>query len=238
MTPARRSRTPSRSDGCQNLDFRPKLTLKLKGGTRRGAYPALSAILAPRPGDANIASVSVAFPRSEFLANEHIRTVCTRSDFAADNCPAGSIYGTATATSPLFDYALSANVYLRTGTNLLPDVVPDFRGPDFQPIRFESTGRVDSVNQGIRNTFDFIPDAPVTRVLFRLQGGNKGLLVNSRDICRRAYRAKVRFTAHNGDSITRRAKLQPNCKKHKKRKGKRGGHRRGSKHHRAGSAAA
>ncbi len=68
---------------------------------------------------------------------------------------------------------------------------------------------MDSVNQGIRNTFDFIPDAPVTRVLFALQGGKKGLLVNSRDICRRTYRATVRFTAHNGDAITRRVKIYP-----------------------------
>ncbi len=92
--------------GCANLDFRPKLVLKLRGGTRRGAHPALRATLIPSPGDANIASVSVAFPRSEFLENAHIRTICTRADFAADNCPAGAIYGTATATSPLFDYAL------------------------------------------------------------------------------------------------------------------------------------
>ena len=215
--------------GCAELGFKPRLTLRLRGGTRRGAHPALSATLTPRPGDANIASVSVAFPKSEFLENAHIRTVCTRPDFAASACPAGAIYGQATATSPLFDFPLEANVYLRSSSNLLPDVVPDFRGPATLPIRIESAGRVDSIRGGIRNTFDFIPDAPITRVVFALQGGKKGLLVNSRDICRHAYRATVRFTAHNGDSITRRTKLQANCRKArkgKKRKGKRGGHRR------------
>jgi hypothetical protein len=212
--------------GCAGLGFAPKLTLKLRGGTKRGAHPALSAILTPRPGDANIASISVAFPKSEFLEQAHIRTVCTRADFAASTCPAGAIYGRATATTPLFDFPLAANVYLRSSDNLLPDVVPDFRGPPSLPIKIESAGRVDSIHGGIRNTFDFIPDAPITRVLFALQGGKKGLLVNSRDICKHTYRATVKYGAHNGDTYTERPKLVAGCAKKRKRKGKRRGHRR------------
>ena len=210
---------------CASLDFKPRLSLRLKGGTKRGAHPALTATLTPRAGDANIASISVAFPKSEFLKNAHIRTVCTRADFAASNCPAGAIYGRATAFTPILDYPLQANVYLRSSSNLLPDVVPDFRGPEFQPIKFESAGRVDSINGGIRNTFDFIPDAPITRVLFALQGGKKGLLVNSRDICANTYRATVRFIAHNGARHTARPKMVANCGKASKAK-KRRGHRR------------
>jgi hypothetical protein len=208
---------------CGSLNFKPKLNLRLRGGTKRGAHPQLTANLIPRPGDANIASVSVAFPRSEFLENAHIRTVCTRADFAASNCPAGAIYGRATAYTPILGYPLEANVYLRSSSNLLPDVVPDFRGPASQPIRFESAGRVDSINGGIRNTFDFIPDAPISRVLFRLQGGKKGLLVNSRDICAHTYRAKVRFTAHNGLTRTIKPKMRASCGR-KKRKARRRGH--------------
>jgi hypothetical protein len=215
--------------GCRGLGFKPRLSLRLKGGTGRGDHPALSAILTPRPGDANIASVSVAFPKSEFLENAHIRTVCTRADFAASNCPQGAIYGKARAITPLLDFPLEANIYLRSSDNLLPDVVPDFRGPPEHPIKFESAGRVDSVNGGIRNTFDFIPDVPITRVLVRLQGGKKGLLVNSRDICAHTYRATVKFTAHNGMRHTIRPKMVAlACKKAKKRKrkAKRGAHKR------------
>jgi hypothetical protein len=213
---------------CASLGFKPRLLMRLKGGTKRGAHPALTATLIPRAGDANIAALSVAFPKSEFLENAHIRTVCTRADFAASNCPAGAIYGAATAYTPILDFPLEANVILRSSSNLLPDVVPDFRGPPSLPIRVESAGRVDSINGGIRNTFDVIPDAPVTRVIFSLQGGKKGLLVNSRDICARTYRAKVVYTAHNGATYTERPKMVANCGRGRrgKNKAKRRGHRR------------
>jgi hypothetical protein len=218
--------TPFQAAECASLGFKPKILMRLRGGTKRGAHPALTATLIPREGDANIASLSVAFPRSEFLENAHIRTVCTRADFAASNCPEGAIYGRATATTPLLDYPLQANVYLRSSSNLLPDVVPDFRGPVSQPLRFESAGRVDSINGGIRNTFDLIPDAPITKVLFQLQGGKKGLLVNSRDICARTYRATVKYTAQNGRTYTARPKMQANCGRKAKRGKKRRGHSR------------
>src|SRR4029077_12537164 len=70
----------------------------LKGSTKRGGHPALRAVLKMKPGEANIAKISVALPHSEFLAQSHIKTVCTRVQFAAGagngaECPKGSIYG-------------------------------------------------------------------------------------------------------------------------------------------------
>jgi hypothetical protein len=157
------------------------------------------------------------------LANEHIRTVCTRPQFAADQCPAAAIYGHATAWSPLLDAPLSGPVYLRSSDNLLPDLVPDLRGPANQPIKIELAGRTDSINEGIRNTFDFVPDAPVTKFVLEMQGGNKGLLKNSRNICAKTYRALVKMTAQNGRKLTMKPKLQAQCKGKSKGKSKRRG---------------
>ncbi len=215
---------------CANLGFKPKMRFHLKGGTKRGKYPQFTATVWARPGDANIASVSAALPRSEFLANEHIRTVCTRPQFAADQCPKGAIYGQATAWSPLLDEPLRGPVYLRSSDNLLPDLVPDLRGPAHQPIKIELAGRTDSIRGGIRNTFDLVPDAPVSRFVLRMRGGKKGLLVNSRDICAKPYRAKVNMTAQNGRKLELKPKLRAQCGK----KGKRGkkGKGRGPKRHR------
>jgi hypothetical protein len=213
---------------CTGLGFKPRMTLNLRGGTKRGKHPALTIALTPRPGDANIASVSVALPRSEFLENAHIRTVCTRPDFAADNCPAGAVYGEATVDTPLLDYDLAGHVYLRSSDNLLPDVVPDLRGPAYQPIKLETAGRTDSIRGGIRTTIDFVPDAPFTKAVVALQGGNKGLLVNSRNICDRVYRATVRYTAHNNMTHTARPALRARCGRKGKR-GKRRGHRRAAR---------
>jgi len=207
---------------CARLGFKPKLSLKLKGGTQRGKYPQLTAVLKTRPGDANIASVSVAFPRSEFLANEHIRTICTRVQFAAETCPTEAVYGTASVQSPLLDAPLSGNIYLRSSDNKLPDLVPDLRGPASLPLKVEVAGRTDSIKGGIRNTFDFVPDAPFTKAVFKLQGAKKGLLVNSRDLCAGTFRATVKYTAHNGDRLTEHPLVKATGCKKGARKGRHG----------------
>jgi hypothetical protein len=196
---------------CAALGFKPRMTLRLRGGTKRGDNPALTAVLQPRPGDANIASVSVSLPRSEHLDQAHIRTICTRVQFAADACPKAAIYGRATVSTPLLDYPLSGPVYLRSSENELPDLVPDLRGPAHQPLRIEAAGRTDSIRGGIRNTFDFVPDAPFTKLVLRLPGGRKSLLINSSDICAKAYGAKIGFAAHNGRTYVARPKLKAAC---------------------------
>jgi hypothetical protein len=204
---------------CGRLGFKPQMSLNLKGGTTRGKHPALTAVLTPREGDANIASLSVALPKSEFLDQAHIGTVCTRVQFAQDACPAASIYGEATVFTPVLDEPLTGHVYLRSSDNLLPDLVPDLRGPAHLPIRVESAGRTDSIKGGLRNTFDFVPDAPFTKLVVQLQGGKKGLLQNSRNICSQVYRATVKYTAHNGKTLTQRPPLKNSkCGKAKKRK--------------------
>jgi hypothetical protein len=207
---------------CGQLKFKPSLALSLKGGTKRGQYPALTAVLKNRAGDANISAIQVALPHSEFLAQNHIRTVCTRVQFAASACPPGSVYGKVTVKTPLLDYPLSGPVYLRSSDNTLPDLVPDLHGPPNQPIHFEAAGKTDSIGGGIRNTFSFIPDVPFTKLTLQLQGNKKGLLENSRDICATTNKADVSFSAHNGLGLEAQPQLQVKCggKAKKKAKGK------------------
>jgi hypothetical protein len=205
---------------CGQLKFKPSLALSLKGGTRRGEYPALTAVLKNRPGDANIASVQVALPHSEFLAQEHIRTVCTRVQFAAEACPKGSIYGKVKVITPLLDYPLTGPVYLRSSDNPLPDLVPDLHGPANQPIHFEAAGKTDSIHGGIRNTFSFVPDVPFTKLTLQLQGGKKGLLVNSRNICASTSSAAVAYTSHNGLGYEIQPQLKAQCGGKAKKKSK------------------
>jgi hypothetical protein len=214
---------PFQVGGCRGLGFEPGLALRLKGGTKRGANPKLIATLTPREGDANIAALSVKLPRSSFLDQAHIRTVCTRVQFAADACPSGSIYGRVSVRTPLLDYPLPGTVYLRSSSNKLPDLVADFRGPDFQPIRIELSGRTDSVKGALRNSFDFVPDAPFSSARLELFGGKRGLVINSTNICRRKYRAKAKFEAHSGAAHEARPVVRNDCGR--SGKGKRGSRR-------------
>jgi hypothetical protein len=181
---------------CKALDFKPGLSLKLKGATKRGGHPALTATVTyPKGGAyANVARAQVALPHSEFLDTTHIKTICTRVQFAARTCPPGSIYGHAKAITPLLDKPLEGPVYLRSSSNPLPDLVADLNGQ----VHFVLAGRVDSVGGGTRTTFEAVPDAPVSKFILSMKGGKKGLLQNSTDICKGTHRATAKFTAHNG----------------------------------------
>ena len=201
-------------DGCKRLKFKPKLSLKLRGGTKRAQYPALTAVLRARKGDANIAFTSVALPHSEFLAQEHIGTICTRKQFAADRCPKKSVYGKAKAWTPLLGTPLSGPVYLRSSDHPLPDLVAKLGGQ----LEVDLVGRIDSVHGGIRTTFESVPDAPVSKFVLQMRGGAKGLLTNSTDICRGAHRATAVLRAQNGRAQTMRPRLDSSgCGGKKKR---------------------
>lgn len=201
-----------RVGGCNQLGFKPSLSLQLKGKkTRRGGHPALRAVLKARPGDANIARIQATLPHSEFIDQAHFQTICTRVQFAAGRCPAGSVYGHVTAYSPILDFRVQGPVYLRSSSHKLPDLVAVARGPAAHPIEIDAVGRVDSVNGDIRTTFETFPDVPLTKAVLEMQGGKKGLFVNSRNICRFPGRAKVAFGAHNGRKLTLHPSLKADC---------------------------
>ena len=210
--------------GCKSLPFKPKMSVRLFGKVHRGAHPRFKAVLTAKPGEANIAKVSFTLPRSEFIDQAHFRTICTRVQFAAKQCPAGSVYGHVKALSPLVDYPLEGPVYLRSSSHELPDLVVALHGPAYQPIEIDAAGRVDSVNGGLRVRFEEVPDAPLSKLIFDAQGAKKGLFQNSTNICKGTHRATLKLDAQSGKLSDTQPKLVAQCgKKGKKAKPKRGG---------------
>lgn len=201
---------------CARLGFKPKLKLSLLGGTKRTKHPALKAVLTPRPGDANIARAAVTLPKSQFLENAHIGTVCTRVQYAADSCPKASVYGFAKAFSPLIEEPLKGPVYLRSSNHTLPDLVASLDGQ----IHVDLAGRIDSVKARLRSTFEATPDVPVTKFVLEMQGGDKGLLVNNRNLCARPNRATALFDAQNGKTFDAQPVVKVSCGGKKKGRGK------------------
>jgi hypothetical protein len=190
---------------CQNLGFKPSLFLRLKGGTARGQHPALRAVLKPRPGDANLKSTVVRLPRSAFLEQAHIRTICTRVQFAANDCPSAAIYGHVKVLTPLLSEPVQGPVYLRSSNHNLPDLVFDLHGL----VDLEAVGRIDSKHGGIRASFTQTPDAPITKAIVQMQGGKKGLIVNSTNLCTHTHRVRATLGAYNGKSLTLTPPLRP-----------------------------
>jgi hypothetical protein len=193
---------------CAAMAFGPKLRLNLTGGVKRRGHPAITAVLRTKPGEANLRRASVALPTGELLDNGHIGTVCTRPQFAADQCPDGSLLGTAEAITPILDQPLKGNVYLRSSKHNLPDLVADLEGQ----IDIELSGTIDSVKGGsLRTTFESVPDAPVSEFRLSLAGGKRGLLQNSESLCGKPKYADTTMIGQNGARLRTRTKLNAKC---------------------------
>ena len=204
---------------CRILGFQPRLGVRLRGGTHRGDYPQLRTTFASRgPNDSNLKDIAVVIPRQEFLAQEHIRQICTRVQFAAGNCPKDSVYGSAMAYTPLLDDPLRGNVYLRSSSGALPDLVADLRSGS---IRIVLQGKIGPGKKGgIRAFFSDLPDEPVSRFVMTLFGGKRGLLVNSADICANPPISNVKAIAQNNMGAVFTTKLRGQCKHKHGRAGK------------------
>ena len=203
---------PFQVSNCDALEFKPKLYLRLFGGTHRAKSPRLRAVLKAREGDANISRVAVSLPHALFLKQSSLNTICTRVQFAANACPAKSIYGFARAFTPLLDKPLEGPVYLRSSDNPLPDMVTALHGQ----VDVDLVGRIDSVHGGLRTTYDTVPDVPVSKFILTVPGGKKGLLVNSRNLCQKRAKAIARIKGQNGKKANQRPKLRTPCKRYGK----------------------
>jgi hypothetical protein len=205
--------------GCKGLKFEPTLSLQLKGATKRTGHPAVKAVISFPAGaeEAHTQSIQVGLPRSLFLDQGSLNKVCKQADLRAGTCPSGSVYGKVKAWTPLFENPLQGNVFLGVGFGYkLPALVTDLNGQ----VRILAHGRVDTTKQkGLRNTFEFVPDAPLSRVVLELKGGKKyGLIENSENLCAAAQTASARFVAHSGQVAQLQPRIKVQCKKHKKQR--------------------
>jgi hypothetical protein len=122
----------------------------------------------------------VTLPRSEFLDQSHIRTVCTRcssqqtSALWSDLRPRGR-------KDPLLEEELKGPFTCAQSVQQAPR-------PGCRPARHHrrrGSRRIDS-SEADQTTFDR-SRRPVESFRSYVQGGRKGVLVNSRDICARTY---------------------------------------------------
>jgi hypothetical protein len=203
---------PFQAFNCSSLGFRPELSIRAKGAVKRARRPSLRVTVRPHPGDANIGSARVSLPPSLFLNQTHIAAICTRPQLAADKCPAGSSYGTATAFTPLLDQPLTGKAYLVSSHNLLPDLVFDLHGQGF---KVDLLGAVDSApDGGLRATFTSLPDAPVSKFVVNMYGGKRGILENSANLCSAPPLGRARLIGHSNRGWAFRPRLQSSCRRH------------------------
>lgn len=208
------------ASSCGALEFRPKLFTKVLGGrkaARRAQNPKFRATLVARDGDANLRQATVTLPRALILDQSHIKTICTRPQLAAGECPKSSVYGHAAATSPLIGGELRGPVYLVPSTHILPDLLVDLRGQ----VNVRLHGAVESVKGRMRNVFYATPDVPVSKFVLTMNGGKRGLLVSTQNLCSRRFNSKATLSSQNGKRVrNKKLKLRvPACKGKRKKRG-------------------
>jgi hypothetical protein len=199
--------SPFQVGGCAALPFKPALSVRFGGATGRNGHPAVTALVRPRSGDANIARAALLLPRGVLIDQGHIGGVCTRAEFTAGRCPADSAYGRIEARTPLLDGPLRGALYLREGPHRLPDLVAALRGQ----VKVVLVGRLATPHARVKVSFDRLPDVPLGRLALTLRGGRRGLLVDSEDACSGHLRTDARLAGHNGKLLRSRLRVTAAC---------------------------
>jgi hypothetical protein len=213
---------------CGSLALKPKLGLTIsgKGQTTDGKHPAVSAALTqPAGGQSNLKKVRVALPLSLALDpdNSDSDAMCSFAEGSKPEpqCPASSIVGKATATTPILAQPLSGPVYFvknerkdpKSGRSIktTPKLVIPLVGEN--GLKLTLTGISDVVDDQLVTTFNDIPDAPVSSFKMDINGGKKGILViSSADICKATQIADQQVNGQNGKTADADISIQtPSC---------------------------
>jgi hypothetical protein len=231
------------TSGCAALPFKPRLQLRLTGRrqVRTGRHPGIRAVVRQRGiPEAGIEKAVVRLPKSLALDVNNAQALCefevgTKPDLE-NHCPDGSIVGRARAISPLLDQPLVGNVYFvknvridpDTGNEIrtLPMIIVALRGE----ISINLRGESNTTKAGkLVNTFDDVPDAPVSRFNLNIKGGKDGILAVTRtrramiNLCKRprSHVAEADMDGHNGKRRDFNVRMKTPCGKKKTAKQRR-----------------
>jgi hypothetical protein len=188
---------PFQATGCNGLGFSPTFHTRISGPTTRAKNPQIRVVVQAKSGQAAIARTALSLPHSLFLDQGHIKTVCTRVQLAASQCPSGSVYGHAEASSPLLAKKLTGPVYLVSSNHKLPDLLADLKGQ----INIQLDGVISSSHGGLKTVFNETPDVPLKNFVLNMQGGKKSLLQNSTNLCKSRQLAVLNMKGQNGKTV-------------------------------------
>jgi hypothetical protein len=214
--------TPMQFSGCEKLPFAPKLALSLTGKkqTKDGGHPNLKAVVKQTRKEAGIKKAVTRLPLSLALDPDNAQALCEfehiKKAKIENFCPKGSIIGRARAVSPLLKKPLAGNVYFVKNRRInsfgnsvatLPALVVALRGE--VAVNLKATSSL-SRNRLV-NTFDNVPDAPISQFNLNIKGGRNGILVVVRkNICSRQA-AEFQTDAQSGKRHDRVIKIKTPC---------------------------
>jgi hypothetical protein len=199
--------TPSNPFGladCKALRFAPKLAVSTSAGTSIGAGASLDVRLTqsagPGSGQANLAKLRIALPRSLPTRLTALQASCPAAKFAANAaaCPAASVIGVARAGTPLLSGGLLGPVYMVAhGRGYFPAPTVVLEGE--HGLRLDLTGST-TLERGGRTAIGFsaLPDMPLRSVELYLPRGPNSALTATANLCASALSLPVELGAQNG----------------------------------------
>ena len=200
--------SPFQAINCQTLPFKPKMTIKQKGGTARAQDPVLEFDLHTRTGDANIKSVAVTLPKAFSVDQRHLGNICSKAELAANRCAGKAAIGTVSVDTPLLEAPLTGTAYAVSGYGKLPHLAFILGGQVTLIPEAEST----SVEGGhLKTVVPLVPDAEIGHFHLALFGGGKGYLTNTRGLCAGKAVTKIEYVAQSGKRLTQRVTVKPSC---------------------------
>jgi hypothetical protein len=220
---------------CADLRFKPRLGLRLTGRrqVRTGRHPGVRAVVRQQGiGEAGIEKAVVRLPKSLALDVDNAQALCefdqgTRPDLE-NHCPKGSIVGRARAVSPLLNDPLVGDVFFVKNVRIDPDTGNEIRTLPMIVVALRGEIAVNLIGESsttksgkLVNTFDEVPDAPVSRFNLNIKGGRNGILAVTRtrrsriNLCAkpRSHVAIADFDAHNGKRLDRDIRMRTPCRK-------------------------
>jgi hypothetical protein len=154
--------------------------------------------------ETGIAAATFTLPAGELLDLHHVPVLCAR-ELPPERCPPASRIGNARVWSPLLEGPLEGPIYLREPSHRFPDLLADLRSAQ---LHFLLHGHTAAPGGRLRVRFPALPDIPLSRALFTLAGGHRGIFVNSEALCARRPRAEATFSAHSGKRRLLRPRLR------------------------------
>jgi hypothetical protein len=171
---------PYQVGGCAGLAFKPKFTAAASAKTSRADGASFSVKLAYPPNSsaqANVASVRVDLPKQLPSRLTTLQKACKASVFAANpaSCPAASVVGNATVSTPLLAAPLSGPAYFVShGSEAFPSLTIVLQG---NGVTVDLVGSTFISKAGITSTtFKGVPDVPVSTFSLALPQGRYSAL--------------------------------------------------------------
>jgi hypothetical protein len=227
---------PYQVTNCAVLAFKPKLTASTSGKTSRTNGASLTVKLGypAGPYDANISRVKVELPKALPSRLTTLQKACTAQVFETNpaNCPAASVIGHATATTPVLPVPLSGPAYFVShGNESFPSLIIVLQG---YGVTVHLVGSTFISPKGITSsTFKTVPDVPVGTFELTLPQGPYSALTANTNLCKvKKLAMPTEFLGQNGAQIKARTNIQvagcPKAKKaaHKKKTHEKTGHKR------------